>query len=401
MPRLPRIKVEGAIYFVSSKGLDGEAIFKDKADYHMYMELLTKYKTQHRFKLFSYCLLPDRLYLLIETGEDATISEIMHDLNSLYTKYFNGRYTKKGHLFESRFKSMLVEKANYLLSMTRHIHRLPQDVQNYPYSSYHIYVKKAGDGIEMSSETQEVLQFLKNKDDETAYEKYCLNGDPAEIQELEKKLRRGAVVGSDSFAEEVKKRIQEYSSVQKEEGAAEIAQVKKQNKTLILMVGIGILVATGSSTYLYISKKALEDKYTAMLAAKEAEFAEKTKFENRSPIELAELNGTKWEVEMVALPAGSQAETIKDTLHFVNGKFYSERMLAQRYKPTNITISGTPGNMQTWETIQTNPDGSQVAWRGDWQGDAMKGVLSVTAPGEKPRDFSFFSLKWTYEGVAQ
>ncbi len=250
MPRLPRIKVEGAIYFVSSKGLDGEAIFKDKADYQMYMELLTKYKTQHRFKLFSYCLLPDRLYLLIETGEDATISEIMHDLNSLYTKYFNGRYTKKGHLFESRFKSMLVEKANYLLSMTRHIHRLPQDAQNYPYSSYHIYVKKAGDGIQMSDEVQEVLQFLKNKDDESAYEKYCLNGDPAEIQELEKKLRRGAVVGSDTFAEEVKKRIQEYSSAQKEEGAAEIAQVKKQNKTLILMVGIGILVATGSSTFI-------------------------------------------------------------------------------------------------------------------------------------------------------
>ncbi len=138
-----------------------------------------------------------------------------------------------------------------------------------------------------------------------------------------------------------------------------------------------------------------------MLAAKEAEFAEKTKFENRSPIELAELNGTKWEVELVALPAGSQAETVKDTLYFMNGKFYSKSMLEQGFKPTNISLSGQPGGLKTWETIQSNAEGTQLAWRGDWQGDVMKGVMSVTAAGQKPRDFSFFSVSWSYEGAGR
>src|SRR3989338_5797134 len=141
MPRLPRINLEGAIYYVTSKSAQNEALFKDGADYKMYLELLTKYKTEHKFKLFSYCLLPERLELLIETSDDATISEVMHDLNSLYTKYFNGRYLRKGHLFEARFKSVLVEKADYLLKMTRHIHQLPGDVfKDYPYTSYHLYI---------------------------------------------------------------------------------------------------------------------------------------------------------------------------------------------------------------------------------------------------------------------
>ncbi len=125
MPRLPRIHLEKAIYYVTSKGTHNEIVFREEADYRMYLELLAKYKNQHKFKLYSYSLLPDRLHLLIETSEGASISEIMHDLNSLYTKYYNGRYVRRGHLFEARFKSVLVEKLNYLLPMTRHIHHTP------------------------------------------------------------------------------------------------------------------------------------------------------------------------------------------------------------------------------------------------------------------------------------
>src|SRR5258706_15490314 len=123
MPRLPRIRLEGAIYYVTSKGSQEEPIFKEKADYEMYLNLLTKYKKEHKFKLFSYCLLPDSLHLLIETVEDGAISEIMHNLNSMYTKYFNNRHERRGHLFESRFRSVLVEKANHLAELTRYIHR--------------------------------------------------------------------------------------------------------------------------------------------------------------------------------------------------------------------------------------------------------------------------------------
>src|SRR3989338_9088256 len=179
MPRLPRIHLESAIYYVTSKGSENQAVFKDKADYMMYLDLLTKYKKQHAFKLYAYCLLPDRLELLIQTGESATISEIMHDLNSLYTKHYNGRYERKGHVFESRFRSVLVEKAKYLAAMTRHIHLAPArqeppiGVSNHPFCSFNAYVGTGpGDrprGLsptpDMAEEIREVVEFLKKVKD--------------------------------------------------------------------------------------------------------------------------------------------------------------------------------------------------------------------------------------------
>jgi putative transposase len=241
MPRLPRIHLDGAIYYVTSRASQNEEIFKDKEDYKMYLELVNKYKSQHKFKLYSYCLLPDHLELLIETGDDASISEVMHDLNSLYTKYFNGRYQKRGHLFESRFRSVLVEKVNYLLALTRHIH-LQAPSPDHPYSSFHLYVqdRQAGAGPRPAVlEMDEVLSFLQDKDNDRAYERYVLEGDKNEIQQLEKSLRRGAVLGSEAFQDQVKKKIEEHAQLQKE-------SARRTNPVTLYFIGGMVIVATAA-----------------------------------------------------------------------------------------------------------------------------------------------------------
>ncbi len=400
MPRLPRIQLPGARYYVTAKGSTNQELFMDKADYRTYMELVAKYKSQHQFQLFSYCLLPDRLYLLIETGEDATISEIMHDLNSLYTKYFNGRYQKKGHLFESRFKSVLIEKITTLLPMTRHIHRMPPNPAEYPHTSYHIYVRHASiDDINISAEVNEVKDFLKAKDDESAYERYCLSGEAAEIEDLEKRLNRASVVGADSFMEEVRGKLKEYAEAQKEVTLS-AEGVRRPNRVLVLMIGLGILVATSSSVYLYISKRAVETKYQALLYRKETEFVERTRFENRSPLALQELEGTVWEIEMLPMSSDKSGGLVRDQIRFENGRFSSRYFSEQGYKGTRFTLTRNP-NGATWETIQSHPNGDSVSWRGDWQGDAMKGVAVIRPAGQSSRDFSFFSVKWSYQGQAQ
>lgn len=396
MPRLPRIRIDGSIYFVTSRAIQGEQVFRDRADQQMYMELLTKYKTQHQFKVFSYCLLPEELYLLIETGEDATISDIMHDLNSLYTKYYNGRYGKRGHLFESRFRSVLVEKAQYLLQMTRHIHRSPGvDFENYPYSSYLVYVKKAApDGLNLSGEVQEVLDFLEHKDDPDAYERYCLEADANGIEELEKRLKRGLVLGSDAFAEEVKKKLSEFAEAQK-------ALAKRPNRVLVMIVGMGILAASSSSVYLYISKRSLKGHYETLLRDREAQFAQVTRFENRSPLELRDLEGTQWDIEVLPAAVGGEGGLQKDRISFTDGLFRSERLAADGYRATRFTLTLRTGGGYTWETLQSKPGGDSVSWRGDWQGDAMKGVMVIRPAGQSSRDFSFFSVTWSYAGAAR
>jgi REP element-mobilizing transposase RayT len=391
MPRLPRIKVEGAVYYVTSRAIQSEGIFKDKEDYKMYLDLVKKYKGQHKFKLFSYCLLPDRLELLIETGDDATISEIMHDLNSLYTKYFNGRYQKRGHLFESRFRSVLVEKAQYLAALTRHIHRAAPGFQEFPYSSFHIYKGLPSDAPDVRTEMAEVIEFLRHKDETDSYEKYVLDGDPKEMADLGKRLGRGQVLGSETFQETVKKRVEEHVEELKEAAKP----IGPSRRTLIFIGGF-VLVVSAASAYLYVSKAKVQTQYSQLLKEKEAEFAEKSKFENRSPLALTELDGTAWQVDLVQLPAEASKETQSDTLHFADGRVWSERAAARGFKAARYTMLVRPGSVTTWETQMTDGRGNTITWRGDWRGDVMKGVSRMALAGKEPQVFSFYSVGWNF-----
>jgi REP element-mobilizing transposase RayT len=387
--------VEGGVHYVISRASQDEVIFKDKDDYKMYMDLVSKYKSQHKFKLFAYCLLPDRIEMLVETGEDASISEIMHDLNSLYTKYFNGRYQKRGHLFESRFRSVLVEKATSLVKLTQHIHRAPmrhditkdQQISSYPYSSYQLYA------LGETLEAKEVLSFLNAKDDASAYEKYVIEPGKEEIEELTKALKRGSVYGSDEFLDRVKKRVEERSEVLKEEAKPSV----KSSATLLVFISGLVVVAIGATIYLYVSKQNLESKYQTLLNQREAEFAEKTKFENRSPLALSELDGTAWAIEMIGVSGQSARKTMTDTIRFENGKIYTDELKKRGFNATNFSVSQGQGGMTTWETVQSNAEGETISWRGDWQGDAMKGVMSSSVQG----DFSFYSMSWAYAGEGQ
>ena len=408
MPRLPRIQIEGAIYYVTSKGLAEQHIFKEESDYEMYLNLMKKYKGQYKFRLFSYCLAPDELHLLIETREDATLSDIMHDLNSMYTKYFNSRYERSGPLFESRFRSVFVEKAKHLLEMTRYVHGRPKEPKGYPYSSFDIYLmhplsgshdagrtdKKVIGGLDLSSEVEEVLTFLKQYNNQDLYESYCLQGDEEETRMLKKLLKRGSILGSDSFIKEVHSGIEDFSKEQKAE--VESRKWAKPNKILIFMIGFGILVTSSSSLYLYISKGSLRKEYKELLQMREDEFARKTRFENISPIALTELEGTEWEIEMVPSFTGKTRKKITDKIKFHEGLFSSGYFLDRGFTGAPFKLTSKGAGATLWEAVQSNPKGETVSWSGDWIGDVMRGKASYQPKGQAPQEFSFFSLKWSY-----
>ena len=140
MRKIPRIHIPGAIYYVTSRGDHNEEIFKASGDYQTYLTLLNKYKEKHGFKLFSFCLLPNHLHLLIELKEGLTLSDVMHDLSSNYTKYFNGKYSRKGHLFQERYKVVLAQKQIYLAPISEYIYQNPvklglcKNAEEYEYS---------------------------------------------------------------------------------------------------------------------------------------------------------------------------------------------------------------------------------------------------------------------------
>lgn len=271
MAKIPRTHIEGAVYYVTSRGDNEEEIFKDNEDYQRYLELLKKYKEQYGFKLFAFVLLPTHLHLLIELKEGITLSDIMHDLNANYTKYFNGKRERKGHLFQERYKMNLLEKAPYLLSyMAAYMHLNPKilglaaDVKDYAYSSYPLYIGKEGP-LNMQNEIKEALGYLGERE----YAEY-LNGIPKEeMDAFSRDLVKKPILGSIEFIEKVQSEIN--TQQQTVETPLPLAAGVKSNRKLVL-VGSAVIVILGIfSVYLYAKTSGLKTDLKKELEKKDIE----------------------------------------------------------------------------------------------------------------------------------
>lgn len=260
MPRLPRVHVEGSIHYVTCKGTENQRIFRDKADYKMYLDVLAKTKKETGCKLYAYALAPDRLFLLLEPVQ-SSISEIMHKLNSFYTKYFNSRVQRRGPLFESRFKSVYAEKAAYLAELARHIHRAPRRL-GAPESetSLSAYAGTAGpDAPEMSQETSEVLASLGM--DRESYLRYVEAQTPDAEAALEKKLGRGSVLGSEAFAAAVKRAAEAAADVREEAVRAKITPFRR----MLAAALVALALTLGYAAYVQTKNEALKKHYEAVV----------------------------------------------------------------------------------------------------------------------------------------
>jgi REP element-mobilizing transposase RayT len=151
MARKPRIEFEGAFYHVISRGNQRQKIFRSDADYSCYLDLLARYRERYGFRLYAYALMGNHVHLLVETGP-APLSKILQGLTQSYTVYFNRRYRTSGHLFQGRYKAVLCDKDEYLLTLVKYIHLNPlrakvvDRLDAYPWSSHPAYLKKASEG---------------------------------------------------------------------------------------------------------------------------------------------------------------------------------------------------------------------------------------------------------------
>jgi hypothetical protein len=110
---------------------------------------LEEYRQRYGFQVYAYVLMSNHVHLLLETGEVA-LSRIMQGLQQRYTRYFNDKYHKVGHLFQGRYKAILCDREAYLLELVRYIHlnpgrmRVPMDPWKYRWSSHGAYLGGSG-----------------------------------------------------------------------------------------------------------------------------------------------------------------------------------------------------------------------------------------------------------------
>ena len=164
MARKPRIEFPGAFYHVISRGNQRQTIFHDNTDYLAYLNRLEHYRKRYNITVYAYTLILNHVHLLVETHE-TPLSKFMQGLQFTYTRYYNQRYSKIGHLFQGRYKAILCDRDAYLLELVRYIHLNPArmrrrvDPWRYKWSSHREYL---GKGCPVSIEARFVLgQFGK------------------------------------------------------------------------------------------------------------------------------------------------------------------------------------------------------------------------------------------------
>jgi putative transposase len=120
MSRPLRLEFAGALYHVTSRGDRREDIYESDADRQSFLNLLGDVCVRYNWRCHAYCLMGNHYHLLIETP-DANLSKGMRQLNGVYTQICNRSNNRVGHVFQGRYKAILVEKQSYLLELSRYI----------------------------------------------------------------------------------------------------------------------------------------------------------------------------------------------------------------------------------------------------------------------------------------
>lgn len=142
MSRPLRIEFSGALYHVTARGNAGNPIYLNASDHLLFLDVLAQASERYRWIIHAYCLMTNHYHLLLETPA-ANLSIGMRHLNGVYAQKFNYRHCRVGHMFQGRYKTILVQKDSYLAEVSRYIVLNPvraglvEQCEDWPWSSYH------------------------------------------------------------------------------------------------------------------------------------------------------------------------------------------------------------------------------------------------------------------------
>ena len=212
MARPLRIEYGGAFYHVTDRGNERREIFQTKKDYERFKRYVIGAQDRYDFLLHGYVLMTNHFHLIIETSK-ANLNRIMHYINGSYTTYFNRRQGRNGHLFQGRYKAILVDVDRYLLELSRYLHLNPvraglvKRPEEYSYSSYRSYITREKEEIVH----RDRIWGMISGDGRNGAQKYRRFVEEALGRDLESPLKRvygGVILGGDKFIRDVLRRME-------------------------------------------------------------------------------------------------------------------------------------------------------------------------------------------------
>jgi len=200
MARPLRLQYPGALYHVLNRGHRKEKIFYHDNDRAKFLEKLLEVKNKFNLAVYSYCLMDNHFHLLLETPE-GNLSKAMHAFLSSYANWFRIKYKLVGSVFQSRYRSIIVEDESYLLQVSRYIHLNPlraeivKEPENFEWSSYRLYKE------DIENDLIDKNLLLKNAG---SVENYIYLIEKSDTFDLDKVYGKSSILGSDHFRNHAK-----------------------------------------------------------------------------------------------------------------------------------------------------------------------------------------------------
>ena len=256
-----RIEYEGAFYHVLSRGNEQKKIFRDDKDRSLFIEKLGEMSARFAVDIFAYVLMDNHYHLLLRTNR-ANISKSMQWLGVSYTRQFNIRHRRSGHLFQGRFKSFLIENDKYLLVLSCYIHRNPlragivRRLVDYQWSSYknYAYGKSSPEWLMTDVLLSQIFEQDKNRGYKGIVQSYS-----KEEKRIWEDFRHGLLFGSKEYCDYIKSKY-----ISKKKPDVEIPQkrliLREENLETTIRTAVSVLECDISSL---INPKRLKgpDKY--------------------------------------------------------------------------------------------------------------------------------------------
>jgi len=226
MARPLRIEYAGAFYHVTSRGNEKGRIYSAPQDRKKFLTYLEAVHQKFKVIIHAYCLMPNHYHLLLETPF-ANLCQSMQFVNSSYTTYYNIARKRVGHLFQGRYKAILIDKDSYIEVLSRYIHlnpikaKLAKLPEEYPWSSYGYYVfsKKPPKFLN----TEVILNYFGKSSKK--YSKFVEAGIGKKIENPLKKVKAGFILGSEKFIEKIKNKY--LGSIKKSRDLPSLRKLKK------------------------------------------------------------------------------------------------------------------------------------------------------------------------------
>lgn len=209
MARPWRIEYEGAFYHLLSRGNEKRDIFIDDDDRHMFLDTLGEMAERFEMDIFAYALMDNHYHLLARTNL-ANLTKAMHWFGVTYTTRFNYRHNRSGHLFQGRYKSILVQNDAYMMQLSCYIHRNPlrggfvKRLADYSWSSYRAYAYGKQAPAWLSTDLI-LVQFAGEGEEQHRLYREKVQRYSKEEKQLWEDFRHGCFLGSKKFVAQIRK----------------------------------------------------------------------------------------------------------------------------------------------------------------------------------------------------